>query len=172
MQKKSNPAALLPIFVFLVLYLGLGLVFEYVLKIPMGFYSIPIVVIFLIALLVACCQNRTLSFDEKLVLMGKGIGDKNIVTMLLIFLAAGMFVGVVGRSSAESVAYFMLSLIPAKFAVAVLFVVSCFVSTAMGTSVGTITLITPIAIPIAAASGYSLPLCIASAWAAPCSATT
>ena len=160
--KKSNPAALLPIFVFLVLYLGLGLVFEYVLKIPMGFYSIPIVVIFLIALLVACCQNRTLSFDEKLVLMGKGIGDKNIVTMLLIFLAAGMFVGVVGRSSAESVAYFMLSLIPAKFAVAVLFVVSCFVSTAMGTSVGTITLITPIAIPIAAASGYSLPLCIAS----------
>ena len=68
MQKKSNPAALLPIFVFLVLYLGLGLVFEYVLKIPMGFYSIPIVVIFLIALLVACCQNHTLSFDEKLVL--------------------------------------------------------------------------------------------------------
>ncbi len=162
MQKKSNPAALLPIFVFLFLYLGLGLVFEYVLKIPMGFYSIPIVVVFLIALLVACCQNRALSFDEKLVLMGKGIGDKNIVTMLLIFLAAGMFVGVVGRSSAESVAYFMLSIIPSKFAVAVLFVVSCFVSTAMGTSVGTITLIVPIAIPIAAASGYSLPLCIAS----------
>lgn len=162
MSKKANPAALLPILVFLVLYLGLGLLFEYVLKIPMGFYSIPIVVIFLIALLVACCQNRALSFDEKLTLMGRGVGDKNIITMLLIFLAAGMFVGVVGRSSAESVAYFMLSIIPSKFAVAVLFVVSCFVSTAMGTSVGTITLITPIAIPIAAASGYSLPLCIAS----------
>ena len=133
MSKKANPAALLPILVFLVLYLGLGLIFEYVLKIPMGFYSIPIVVIFLIALLVACCQNRALSFDEKLTLMGHGVGDKNIITMLLIFLAAGMFVGVVGRSSAESVAYFMLSLIPSKFAVAVLFVVSCFVSTAMGT---------------------------------------
>ena len=162
MSKKANPAALLPILVFLVLYLGLGLVFEYVLKIPMGFYSIPIVVIFLIALLVACCQNRALSFDEKLTLMGRGVGDRNIITMLLIFLAAGMFVGVVGRSSAESVAYFMLSIIPSKFAVAVLFVVSCFVSTAMGTSVGTITLIVPIAIPIAAASGYSLPLCVAS----------
>ena len=162
MSKKANPTALLPILVFLVLYLGLGLVFEYVLKIPMGFYSIPIVVIFLIALLVACCQNRALSFDEKLTLMGRGVGDKNIITMLLIFLAAGMFVGVVGRSSAESVAYFMLSIIPSKFAVAVLFVVSCFVSTAMGTSVGTITLIVPIAIPIAAASGYSLPLCVAS----------
>ena len=162
MQKKANPAALLPILVFLFLYLGLGLIFEYVLKIPMGFYSIPIVVIFLVALLTACCQNRALSFDDKLTLMGQGIGDKNIVTMLLIFLAAGIFVGVVGRSSAESVAYFMLSLIPSKFAVAVLFVVSCFVSTAMGTSVGTITLIVPIAIPIAAASGYSLPLCVAS----------
>ena len=172
MSKKANPAALLPILVFLVLYLGLGLIFEYVLKIPMGFYSIPIVVIFLIALLVACCQNRALSFDEKLTLMGRGVGDKNIITMLLIFLAAGMFVGVVGRSSAESVAYFMLSIIPSKFAVAVLFVVSCFVSTAMGTSVGTITVLTPIAVtvaasagfnlPIAAASGYSLPLCVAS----------
>lgn len=95
MSKKANPAALLPILVFLVLYLGLGLIFEYVLKIPMGFYSIPIVVIFLIALLVACCQNRALSFDEKLTLMGYGVGDKNIITMLLIFLAAGMFVGVV-----------------------------------------------------------------------------
>ena len=169
MQKKANPAALLPILEFLLLYLGLGLIFEYVLKIPMGFYSIPIVVIFLVALLAACCQNRALSFDDKLTLMGQGIGDKNIVTMLLIFLAAGIFVGVVGRASAESVAYFMLSIIPSRFAVAVLFVVSCFVSTAMGfvslsmgTSVGTITLITPIAIPIAAASGYSLPLCIGS----------
>ena len=84
MSKKANPTALLPILVFLVLYLGLGLVFEYVLKIPMGFYSIPIVVIFLIALLVACCQNRALSFDEKLTLMGRGVGDKNIITMLLI----------------------------------------------------------------------------------------
>ena len=160
MQKKANPIALLPVLVFLVLYLGLGIIFEYVMKIPMGFYSIPIVVVFLIALLVACLQNQTLSFDDKLAVMGQGIGDKNVVTMLLIFLAAGMFVGVVGRSSAESVAYFMLSIIPARFSVAVLFVVSCFVSTAMGTSVGTITLITPIAVPIAAASGYSLPLCI------------
>ena len=159
-MKKGNAGALLPIGVFLVLYLGLGILFEYVLKIPMGFYNIPIVVVFLIALLVACLQNPGLSFDEKLVLMGRGIGDKNIVTMILIFMAAGIFVGVVGRSSAESVAYFMLSVIPARYAVAVLFVVSCFVSTAMGTSVGTITLITPIGVAVAAASGVSLPLCI------------
>ena len=94
--------------------------------------------------------------------MGQGIGDKNIITMLLIFLAAGTFVGVVGRSSAESVAYFMLSWIPAKYAVAVLFVVACFVSTAMGTSVGTITLLVPIAAAVAETSGFSLALCVAS----------
>ena len=87
MSKKANPAALLPILVFLVLYLGLGLVFEYVLKIPMGFYNVPIVVAFLAAILVACLQNRALDFDKKLELMARGVGDKNIITMLLIFLA-------------------------------------------------------------------------------------
>lgn len=161
-MKKGNAIALLPIGVFLVLYLGLGILFEYVLKIPMGFYNISIVVTFLAALLVACLQNRKLSFDQKLEIMGKGVGDKNIITMLLIFLEAGIFVGIVGRGSAESVAYFMLSTIPAEFSVAVLFVVSCFVSVAMGTSVGTITLITPIAVAVSTASGFSLPLCIGS----------
>ena len=161
-MKKSNPWALLPIGVFLVLYLGLGIVFEYVMKIPMGFYNIPIVIAFLAAILVACLQNREVKFDDKLEIMAQGLADKNIITMLLIFMTAGTFVGVVGRSSAESVAYFMLSLIPAKFAVAVLFIVACFVSTAMGTSVGTITLITPIAAAVSAASGFSLPLCVAS----------
>ena len=148
-EKKGNPIALLPIGVFLVMYLGLGLLFEYWLKIPMGFYNIPIVVAFLVAILVACLQNRSLSFDEKLTIMGQGVGDKNIITMLLIFLVAGAFVGVVGRSSAQSVAYFMLDLIPPRFAVVVLFLVACFVSTAMGTSVGTITLLTPIAVEVA-----------------------
>ena len=161
-MKKGNAAALLPIGVFLILYLGLGILFEYILKIPMGFYNIPIVVIFLLALLVACLQNPSLPFDEKLSLMGKGIGDKNIVTMILIFMEAGIFVGVVGRSSAESVAYFTLSVIPARYAVAVLFAVSCFVSLAMGTSVGTITLITPIAAAVAKASGFPVALCVGS----------
>ena len=159
-MKKGNSIALLPIGVFLVLYLGLGLWFEYGLKIPMGFYNVPIIIAFLVAILVACLQNKQLNFDQKLEIMGQGVGDKNIITMLLIFLAAGAFVGVVGRSSAQSVAYFMLDLIPAQFAVAVLFVVACFVSTAMGTSVGTITLIAPIAVEVAQASSYEVALCV------------
>lgn len=161
-MKKGNVKALLPIGVFLVLYLGLGILFEYVLKIPMGFYNIPIVVAFLVSLLVACLQNRKLDLDKKLEIMGRGVGDKNIFTMILIFLEAGIFVGVVGRESAESVAYFMLSVIPPKFAVIVLFAVSCFVSLAMGTSVGTITLLTPIAVAVSKASGFDMALCVAT----------
>lgn len=161
-DRNSNPVALVPILVFLVLYLGTGIIFEYVMKIPMGFYNVPIIVAFMAAILVACMQNSQLKFDEKLDVMAKGLADRNIVTMLLIFITAGIFVGVVGRSSAESVAYFMLSIIPAKFAVAVLFIVACFVSTAMGTSVGTITLITPIAVAVSEASGFSMALCVAS----------
>ena len=161
-EKCGNFLALLPIGAFLILYLGLGITFEYILKYEMGFYNIPIVVIFLISLFIACIQNKKLSFDEKLSVMGAGAGDKNIITMVLIFLVAGIFVGVVGRSSADSVAYFLLSVIPPKFSVAVLFTVSCFVSLAMGTSVGTITLITPIAVSVSSASGFSLPLCVGS----------
>ena len=159
-MKKGNPIALLPIGVFLALYLGLGLTFEYGLKIPMGFYKVPIIIAFLAAILVACLQNRKVSFGMKLERMGQGVGDKNIITMLLIFLVAGAFVGVVGRSSAQSVAYFMLSLIPAQYSVAVLFVVACFVSLAMGTSVGTITLIAPIAVEVAQTTGFDVAFCV------------
>ena len=159
-MKKSNPLALIPIGVFVAFYLTLGIVFEYVMKIPMGFYSVPVVVAFLLALFVAVLQTKDEKLDKKFEIMGQGVGDKNIITMLLIFMLAGIFVGVVGRSSAESVAYFMLSVTPPKFAVLVLFVVSCFVSTAMGTSVGTITLIAPIAVAISEGSGFPLALCV------------
>ncbi len=159
-MKKSNALALIPIGVFVVFYLSLGIVFEYVMKISMGFYSVPVVVAFLVALFVAVIQTKGKSVEEKFEIMGQGVGDKNIITMLIIFMLAGIFVGVVGRSSAESVAYFMLSVTPPRMAVVVIFLVSCFVSTAMGTSVGTITLLTPIAVAIAEGSGFSLPLCV------------
>ncbi len=159
-MKKSNAMALIPIGVFVIFYLSLGIIFEYVMKIPMGFYNVPVVVAFLVAILVAILQTKGISLDKKLEIMGQGVGDKNIITMLIIFMLAGIFVGVVGRDSAESVAYFMLSITPPRLAVVVLFVISCFVSTAMGTSVGTITLITPIAIAVSEGSGFSMPLCV------------
>ena len=96
-MKKGNPKALLPILVFLVMYLGLGILFEYGMKIPMGFYNIPIVVSFIVALIVACIQNRELKLEKKLEVMAKGVGDVNIITMVLIFMFSGIFVGVYGK---------------------------------------------------------------------------
>lgn len=160
-MEKGNVKALLPILVFVFFYLGLGIFYEYILKIPMGFYNVPIVVAFLVSILVACWQNKR-DFDDQLMLMGKGLSDKNIITMVLIFMTAGIFVGVVGRGSAASVAYFVLNYVPAQYAVTALFLISCFVSLAMGTSCGTITLIAPIAVSLADASGFSLSLCLAT----------
>ena len=57
-MKKGNPKALLPIGVFLVMYLGLGLIFEYALHIPMGFYEVPIIIAFLTAILVRKKDRR------------------------------------------------------------------------------------------------------------------
>lgn len=159
-MKKSNALALIPIGVFVVFYLSLGIIFEYVMKIPMGFYNVPVVVAFLLALFVAVIQTKGESLEKKFEIMGQGVGDKNIITMLIIFLLSGIFVGVVGRDSAESVAYFLLSITPPRFALVTLFVISCFVSTAMGTSVGTITLIVPIAVAISTGSGFPLALCV------------
>lgn len=160
MENKKNGFALIPALIFLVLYLGLGIFFEYVIKIEMGFYNIPIVVIFLISIIIGCLQNKSISFDEKLNIMAKGVGDKNILTMILIFLCAGIFVGVTGRDSAQSVAYLMLSYTPSWMAVSILFIVSCFVSISMGTSCGTITLLVPIAAAVSNASGYNIAFCI------------
>ena len=85
MKKKGNVIALLPIGVFLVLYLGLGILFEYVMKILWDFIMYRSLWLFCLRSWWHCVRNRTISFDRKLELMAKGVGDKNIITMLLIF---------------------------------------------------------------------------------------
>lgn len=97
-QNQGNLAALLPIGIFLILYLGSGILFEYVLHIEMGFYQTPAVVAFLIALFVACMQNRSLNFNQKLKVMATGVADENILTMCLVFLTAGAFSGVISAA--------------------------------------------------------------------------
>ena len=154
-QKKGNWWALLPIAVFLVVYIGVSLIFN-------DFYAMSVVVAFLVAILVACFQNRKLKFDDKLSVMAKGLADKNIVTMILIFLTAGVFAGTLGRQGAKAVADLFLSFIPSNYSALVLFLVSCFVSTAMGTSCGTISVIAPIALELSLITGASLPLCVGS----------
>ncbi len=114
-KKKPSGLALLPILIFLVLYLGTGIYFEYISPIEgqMGFYIMSVVVAFSIALVVAFLQTRHLSFDEKIHLCALGIGDDNITTMLFIFLAAGAFGGIAkAAGGAESTANLLLNLIP------------------------------------------------------------
>ena len=95
-KKKPNPIALLPIVVFLVLYLGVGIYFEYIHPVEgqMGFYVMSVVVAFMIALVVAFLQNGKVSFDDKMKICAKGIGDENITIMIFIFLIAGCFSGI------------------------------------------------------------------------------
>lgn len=163
MDKKPNAKALLPIVVFLVLYLGCGIYFEYIAPADgqMGFYVVSVVVAFVIALIVALLQNRSLSFDEKIHVCARGIGDDNIVIMLFIFLMAGAFSGIASAAGgAESTANLFLDILPAQVAIPGLFVIACVISLAMGTSVGTITVLTPIAVTVATSAGFNLPLCV------------
>lgn len=160
---KSNPAALLPIGVFLVLYLGCGLLFEYGLHMEMGFYQTPAIVAFLIALFVACLQNRELDFNAKLKVMATGVADENILTMCLVFLVAGAFSGAISAAGgADSTVNLFLTFLPIRFAVAGLFLISCFVSLSMGTSVGTISALAPFAVAMSKATGFDVVLCVAA----------
>ena len=164
-DKTPNGKALLPILVFLVLYLGSGIWFEYIRPVDgqMGFYIMSVVVAFSIALAVALAQNRKLSFDEKIHLCATGIGDDNITIMLFIFLMAGAFGGIAKQAGgASSTANLLLDIIPGSFAVPGLFLIACLISMAMGTSVGTITVLVPIAAEVSRNGGFSLPLCVAT----------
>ncbi len=153
-QNKGRVSALLPILVFLVIFLGSGIVTG-------DFYAMPTIVAFLIALCVAFLQNKELSFDNKISVIAKGIGDENIITMSLIFLCAGGFSGAVtAAGGVESTVNFGLSILPSNFAVVGLFIIGCFISVSMGTSMGTIAALAPIAVGISEKTGFPMAVCI------------
>jgi len=150
---KNRIMALLPVFVFLVFFAGAGIIAN-------DFYSMPAYVAFLIALFVAFLQNRGVSFDEKLKIVATGAGDVNIITMVLIFLVAGAFSGVVSAAGGvESTVNLGLSFLPPNLMVVGLFLIGCFISVSMGTSVGTITALAPIALGVAEQTGFPAAIC-------------
>lgn len=152
--QKGSAAALLPIGVFLVFFLGAGFISG-------DFYSMPAILAFLIALFVAFLQDREHTFNEKIHMIAKGVGDDNIITMCLIFLAAGAFSGAVtAAGGADSTVNLGLSILPSGVAVVGLFIIGCFISVSMGTSMGTIAALAPIAVGIAQKTGYSMALCV------------
>ncbi len=153
-ENKGRAIALLPIGVFLVIFLGSGIITG-------DFYAMPAIVAFLIALAVAFLQNRSLSFNDKIGVIAKGVGDENIITMSLIFLCAGGFSGAVtAAGGVESTVNLGLSVLPPSVAVVGLFVIGCFISVSMGTSMGTIAALAPIAVGISEKTGFSMAVCI------------
>ena len=159
MEKENvtwKASALLPVGVFLVIFLGAGIALR-------DFSAMPAIVAFLIALFTAFLQNRKVSFDEKIKIIAGGLGEENIITMCLIFLCAGGFSGAVSAAvGVESAVNLGLSLIPAHFAVSGLFIIACFISVSMGTSMGTIAALASIAGGISEKTGFSMAVCIAA----------
>lgn len=153
-KKKGNALALLPIGVFLVIFVGSGIIMG-------NFDAMPAIVAFLIALAVAFLQNRKLSFNEKITVIAKGVSDENIITMCLIFLCAGAFSGAVKvAGGVESTVNLGLSILPSSVAVVGLFVIGSFISVSMGTSMGTIAALAPIAVGISEKTGFAMAICI------------
>lgn len=153
-MKKGNPWALLPILCFLVVFIGMGVWLN-------DFYAMPAIVGFLIALGVAFCQNRKRSFSEKMEDVTHSMGDSNVMIMCLVFVMAGGFSGAVqAAGGVDSTVNFSLSILPPSVAVVGLFIIGCFISTAMGTSVGTIAALAPIAVGISDKTGIVGALCI------------
>ena len=151
---KRRGWALLPFIVFIVLFAGVGIISG-------DFYGMPALVAFVAALFVGMLQNRKLTFDEKLSIIAKGAGDVNIITMILIFIVAGAFSGVVtAAGGVDSTVNFGLSVMPPQFMVPGLFVIGCFISLSMGTSMGTITALAPIALGVSQQTGFPLAICI------------
>lgn len=153
-MKKGSLLALLPILVFLLVFIGSGIVFH-------DFYAMPAVVGFLIALVVAFFQNPKRTFAQKLEDVTRNMGDENVMVMCLVFILAGAFSGSVqAAGGVDSTVNFGLSILPPSVAVAGLFVIGCFISTAMGTSVGTIAALAPIAVGISEKTGITGALCL------------
>ena len=153
-ETKGRAIALLPIGVFLLIFLGSGIITG-------DFYAMPAIVAFLIALAVAFVQNRSVSFNDKIAIISKGVGDENIINMCLIFLCAGGFSGAVtAAGGVESTVNLGLSILPPEVAVVGLFVIGCFISVSMGTSMGTIAALAPIAVGISEKTGFSMAICI------------
>lgn len=154
LKDKGSPWALLPLGLFLVLFVGSGVITG-------DFYYMPVLVAFMLAAACAFLFNRKATFNEKIAVFCKGAGHENIIMMIVIFLLAGAFSGVAKSIGAvDATVNMSLSVLPPNLVVAGLFVIASFISISMGTSVGTITALTSIGLGIANATGIPVPLVV------------
>ncbi len=157
LNKKGNGLALIPFLIFIAIYLGAGLIFQ-AQGVDMAFYQFPSVTAMFIAVLAAFCMGKG-TIDEKFTVFAKGAANVNVLTMLMIYILAGAFSSVAGAMGGrEATVNLGLSVIPVQFLAAGVFIISAFMGTATGTSMGTIGAIVPIAVGVADKGGLSIPL--------------
>ncbi|KID57259.1 sodium:proton antiporter [Pseudoalteromonas luteoviolacea] len=151
-DNTSAKLSLLPLLTFVALFLGAGLYLQSQ-GVDYAFYQLPAPVAILPAIVLAFWLNKT-SINQSVETFIKGAGHSNIITMCLIYLLAGSFSAVAGATGGvDAVVNAGLSLIPPAFLLPGLFLIAAVVSTAMGTSMGTIGAIGPIAYAVSIKTG-------------------
>lgn len=154
-NKKANGFALLPFLVFIVVYMGAGLVYQSK-GVDMAFYQFPSVTAMFLAVLVAFIMFKG-SINEKFDTFAKGAANVDVLTMLIIYILAGAFATVAAEMGGRDATVNLgLSLVPVQFLAAGLFIIGAFMGTATGTSMGTISAITPIAVGVAEKGGLNM----------------
>ena len=152
---KQGLISLSPLLVFLLFYLVLSIVAS-------DFYSVPITVAFLFACLYSMIILRGMPVHERFNLLDKGAGDPSLIQMVWIFILAGAFASSASKMGAVDAAVNLtMYCMPSSLILAGLFLASCFISISIGTSVGTIAALTPIAAGISEQTGFSLPMIVA-----------
>lgn len=161
-EREASGLALIPLLFFIVIYLGVGIVLHSK-GVEMAFYQFPSVVAMTIAVILAFLMYHKTGIDNNFKLFARGAGDENIMTMLMIFLLAGAFSSVAGAmGGVSSTANLGLAIIPPRFIVPGIFIIAAFLSTATGTSMGTVGAIVPIAYNMAKTADLNMSFVIAA----------
>ncbi len=152
--KKKGLLALSPLLLFIVLYLVTSIIAQ-------DFYKIPITVAFMISSIYAVAISSGMPIAKRITSYSKGAGAENMMLMLWIFVLAGAFANSAKEMGCiDATVNLTLALLPAHMILGGLFLAACFISLSIGTSVGTIVALTPIAAGIASSTGSSIPLMV------------
>lgn len=147
---KPNGWALMPLVVFLCLYLVISLIVN-------DFYKVPITVAFLIASVYAVAATKGLSLNDRILQYSQGAANKNIMLMIWVFILAGAFAhSAKAMGAIDATVNLTLMLLPDNLLLAGIFIASCFISLSIGTSVGTIVALVPVATGIASKTGVDM----------------
>jgi Na+/H+ antiporter NhaC len=147
--------ALSPLFLFLCLYLVTSLVVG-------DFYKVPITVAFMVSSCYAIATTRGLSLNDRIKQYSRGAADSNILLMVWIFVLAGAFAGTAKEmGSIDATVNLTLSVLPRGMLLPGIFIAACFISLSIGTSVGTIVALTPVAVGLAEKTDVALPYMVA-----------